>query len=812
MEFIIGVLLIVIALSIILGLSIYSLIQVMFLGRKRFLLTPILGAKREKGADAVLSGADLSRDMTVTQATMTGVGAMIGAGIFVLTGIAAGIAGPGLLVAFAFNGVVASLIALVYAELGSAIPEAGGGYVWARAGLGELNGFYSGWMSWFAAAVAGSLYSLGFSAYFVEFLVNLGLNFSKTESFILQKLIAVIAIFIFLIINQSGSAVMGKAETWISGIKVLILAFFILIGFTIIFSNPQTSMSNFEDFFPTKEGFFSIFLAMGFTFIAFEGYEVVCQTGEEIYDPKVNIPKSVIFSILIVVPIYILVGIVALGAFTVEGQSTWQFLGENQELGLLYAAEKMLPGLGLVVILFGGIFSTLSALNAAIYSSTRVAFALGRDGSLPKILGSVSPKNHTPKVSIGVTGFIIMFIAVIIPINIVAASADLIYMVLFFQVVIAAIIIRNKMRKSKVGKLDYGYKTPLFPLVPLMGGIILIVIFSFTILLHPEALVTTILWLLLGSIVYILYARDRKPIEAISKLERHALPRADYIPEEFFTTYLHKILVPVRGIREIEWDAIRIAIFIAHEFGNEITIYHYGNQPEEVFKPYCEELDRLKIRHECKIVRPPTKKLSDNDLIQHLIDIASTGEYQLAVVPTRIKRRFWQKSTSFHALRKMPIPGLQVIANKKPSTTNLLFRKVGVLTPGSKRDPFLLQLGIAVVSSIRMSELIAYHWTRVPNLITPKVMAEAPGVQKDIATFLSHIGEALRMGVPIEQRHVLGHDFIRSVEQVVNKDQLDLLLMGFGKPRLGRKPSDLLAKKINCTIVIFHGRPYFVKD
>ena len=267
MEFIIGVLLILIALSIIFALSIYSLIQVMFLGRKRFLLTPISRAKREKGADAVLSGADLSRDMTVTQATMTGVGAMIGAGIFVLTGIAAGIAGPGLLVAFAFNGVVATLIALVYAELGSAIPEAGGGYVWARAGLGELNGFYSGWMSWFAAAVAGSLYSLGFSAYFIEFLGNLGLHLSKTESFILQKLIAVIVIFIFLIINQSGSAVMGKAETWISGIKVLILAFFILIGLTIIFSNPRTSMTNFEDFFPTKEGFFSIFLAMGFTFI-----------------------------------------------------------------------------------------------------------------------------------------------------------------------------------------------------------------------------------------------------------------------------------------------------------------------------------------------------------------------------------------------------------------------------------------------------------------------------------------------------------------------------------------------------------------
>ena len=176
-DSLLGIILILIALTIIIGLCIYSLIQITFLARKRF----IIGSQKQKGADAVLNGADLSRDMTVTQATMTGVGAMIGAGLFVLTGIAAGLAGPGLLVAFAFNGVIATLIAMVYAELGSAMPEAGGGYVWARAGLGETQGFMSGWMSWFAAAVAGSLYSLGFGAYFVTFLDHIGISFPSNQ-------------------------------------------------------------------------------------------------------------------------------------------------------------------------------------------------------------------------------------------------------------------------------------------------------------------------------------------------------------------------------------------------------------------------------------------------------------------------------------------------------------------------------------------------------------------------------------------------------------------------------------------------------
>ena len=801
-ELMVGVILIGFAVAIILGLAIYSLIQAIFLGRKRY----IIGPQPFKGQDSVLSGADLSRDMTVTQATMTGVGAMIGAGIFVLTGIAAGIAGPGLLVAFAFNGVIATLIAMVYAELGSAMPEAGGGYIWARAGLGERQGFLTGWMSWFAAAVAGSLYALGFAAYFVALLGNIGVNFPVENIFFIEKIIAVFAIILFLIINQFGSSVMGKAEIWISGIKVLVLAFFILTGLIIITSNPTLTTTNFTDFFP--RGFFSIFTAMGFTFIAFEGYEVICQAGEEIYDPKSSVPKSVMLSILIVIPIYLLVGFVSLGAFSVEGQATWEFLSENKELGLLVAAQQMLPGLGLVVILFGGILSTLSALNAVIFSSTRVAFALARHGSLPPQLATVSTKTHTPVNSIYITGLVVILMAVLIPIEAVATSADLMFMILFGQVMIAAVVIRKKVRVSKE-KLDYGYKTPLFPLIPVLGGIALLFIFSFTLILHLESFLTTLIWLLLGVIVYEGYARKRVPLKVPSKLAKHARPRADYVPEEFFTTVLNNILVPVRG-RPHEWDTIRIAIHIAHEFGPKITLYHFGFKTEETFRNYTYELERFQIRHEVKIIKPSQKNISPRDTIQHLIEVANSGDYQLAILPSSRGRKFWEISISHNALRKMPIPGLQVFPSKKEIIKQkITFERVGALTPGSKRDPFLIQLGIAMVSSTRIADLVAYHWTHVPKLITPKVMSEAPGVQENISIFLHTIGEALRMGIPIEQRHVLGHDFVKSIAEVVKEDQLELLILGYGRPRLGRRPSEKLVRNIDCTAVVFHGRPFY---
>src|SRR4030066_1907126 len=108
----------------------------------------------------------LAREMSLMDATLIGVGAMIGAGIFVLTGIAAGVAGPGLLLAFGLNGVVTLFTAMAYAELGSCFHDAGGGYLWVKSSLPHPNGFLSGWMSWFAHAVACSLHALGFGASF----------------------------------------------------------------------------------------------------------------------------------------------------------------------------------------------------------------------------------------------------------------------------------------------------------------------------------------------------------------------------------------------------------------------------------------------------------------------------------------------------------------------------------------------------------------------------------------------------------------------------------------------------------------------
>ena len=237
----------------------------------------------------------LSRDLGLFHVTMIGVGAMIGAGIFVLTGIAAGHAGPALILAFALNGIVTALTALSYAELGSTFPEAGGGYMWVKEGMGGFHGFQAGWMSWFAHAVACSLYILGFGYYLWEAFRFLRLDtfispllasvFPGSESsyLLIQKILAVLVAVLFGYINFKGASETGKWGSFITILKVVILGGFAVSGFLVIFKNPEWTVK-FQPFM--DKGFGGVLGAMGLTYIAFEGYEIIVQSGEEIKNRK----------------------------------------------------------------------------------------------------------------------------------------------------------------------------------------------------------------------------------------------------------------------------------------------------------------------------------------------------------------------------------------------------------------------------------------------------------------------------------------------------------------------------------------------
>ncbi|MDX1631487.1 MAG: amino acid permease [Thermoanaerobaculia bacterium] len=498
----------------------------------------------------VQARAELSRDLSLFDITMIGVGAMIGAGIFVLTGEAAGVAGPALIVSFALNGLVTLLTAMVYAELGSAIPEAGGGYHWIQEGLPGANAFLAGWMSWFAHAVAGALYALGFRAFLFELLRlttampwdEMGLSLSLGK-----KIFGLSIALVFAYINYRGASETGMAGNVVTLAKLAVIGAFCFFGLKFMFfpelgpglgEGGGMGLDQLRPLIPEETGWLGILSAMGLTFIAFEGYEIIVQAGEEVKDPRRNIPKAIFLSLVIVTPIYMLVAFVLVGA-TVSGQlleglqtfgsgvaaelepgmENWKILRHVGELGLARAATQFVP-FGAVLILAGGMLSTMSALNATLFSSTRVAFAMGRDRQLPDRMSEISTKTSTPHFALAATTGLVLLMVAFVPLTTVAAAADIMFLLLFLQVNVAVITLRKKYGD----KLAYGYLMPFYPVVPILGIVTKLALAVFMFDHYPEAWWYVLAWLGTGGILFWFYAREREREEEAPRILVERVP------------------------------------------------------------------------------------------------------------------------------------------------------------------------------------------------------------------------------------------------------------------------------------------------
>ncbi|MEW5840413.1 MAG: amino acid permease [Thermoproteota archaeon] len=465
---------------------------------------------REDGGQQHHQQHQLVRTLGLVDIIMVGIAAMIGGAIFVLTGPAIGLAGSAVIIVLVLNGIITLFTAMVYAELGSAMPEAGGGYMWIREGLPRPNAFISGWMAWFAHIVAGSLYAVGFGAFVYtllqDYLPQAALGFLPTD-----KLIAVAAIAAFTYINVKGTSETGKTGTIVTFAQLGTIVVIIGFGFWAMQSNPGWQEKFVQQLLPLGLG--GLAAAMGLTFIAFEGYEVIVQTGEEVKNPKRNIPRAIFISLAVVVALYCLMAFVAISAIAPPGgEQPWEFIGKNGELGIARAADLFMP-YGLYVVLAGGIVSTLAALNATTFSSARVALAMGRNYNLPHALGAIHPVNKTPHVATVISGIIMAVMAYALPLADIALAAAVIFLLLFTQVNIAAITIR----RIYGDKLSYGFKIPLFPAIPIIGIFLKLGLAVYLLVTQPLSWGITVLWILVGFILYRMY-QFKKEVEHYAPL------------------------------------------------------------------------------------------------------------------------------------------------------------------------------------------------------------------------------------------------------------------------------------------------------
>lgn len=433
---------------------------------------------------------ELEKTLGPFSATMLGVGAMVGAGIFVLSGIAAGYAGPAVILAFLLNAIVALAVGSCYAELSAAMPRAGGSYYWVKTALGRPAGFAVGWISLYANVVVSSMYALGFGTFFVALLQRQGIHVS--ENFIV--IFAVLLTIAVSYLQYRGAHDLGAVENTVTLTKIILLLLLVAGGIAVINSSNEPAKA-LTPLMPN--GVTGLLMAMAVIFVAFEGFEVITRTGEEMHNPSRNMPIAIYASILVSTVLYIAIAVVLVAAISgPDGQPAWRYLGELGELGMATTARQLLPS-GDLIFYIAGIASTASAMIASTYSAIRVAFALGRSKDLPTSLAALHQVHHSPTNAVIFCGLLVLVFVLTLPIQDVAGAASQMFALLFSVVCFAAWRLRRKHPN-----LERPFRAPLLDVCAYIGiaaGIaVMVTLFNIT----PIAWLVSIAWLGLGVWVY----------------------------------------------------------------------------------------------------------------------------------------------------------------------------------------------------------------------------------------------------------------------------------------------------------------------
>lgn len=467
----------------------------------------------------------LARTLGIPEVALLGIGALLGGGIFTLLGPASGLAGGGLVLSMLIGAFISFINLNAYIALATTFPEAGGGYNWVRDGLGSIQGFLAGWFSWMAHAVACSLYAVSFGMIAEEFFFHL-LKFPEAVfgSGTWVTIFTVTAILFFGLINYRGVKLSGK----IGGVIVIaILAFlgvFLIFGLKQAITHIALVKFNFSPFLPM--GLAGVLQGAALFYIAFEGSEIQAQTGEEVENPAKVLKAGLFISWAVVTALYVLVAFVITAATDGGGVPSWQLLGKVSDRAMFESARQFLP-FGYSLMLVAGLLANLAALNATIYSSSRVLFALGRDKLVWQKLRFMHPIYFVPTRALLLSLVVIIIAATTLPLIDIASAATILFIALFMQLNLAYIQLRRQKPEAK-----WKHIVPLEPFLPIFGTVcyafLAIALFN----VSATALYFLLIWALFGLVNYFGYAqrveRDDHAREIVYEHSMRFHPKSEY--------------------------------------------------------------------------------------------------------------------------------------------------------------------------------------------------------------------------------------------------------------------------------------------
>ncbi|MYC90166.1 MAG: amino acid permease [Gemmatimonadetes bacterium] len=446
------------------------------------------------------------RHLGLLGATGVGVGAIVGGGILALAGVAFATTGPSAIVAFGLNGCIAFLTVFSFAELAARFPQSGGTYTYARKVLTVEVAFAVGWVVWFASVVAAVLYAMGFAVFLVPFLERIALlvngevpDWLGTRPALIVYALAAVGYYKWRL-TRAASGV----SQWETVGKVVVFAVVVVAGFFALATEPPPPGAlgaSFRPFF--AEGFAGLAQAMGYTFIALQGFDLIAAVGGEVRDAERNLPRAMFLSLGTALAIYLplLFLIVAVGT---PGRPIVEAAAANPEILVADAVRNFMGSAGYWLIVVAGLLSMLSALQANLLAASRFARTMGADRTLPPRLAHHAPGTGAPTAAIRLSAIVVALLIVAVPdVAAAGAMASLIFLACFALTHKIGYLARRRTGKPS------GFRTPAFPLVPVIGGSACLVIGLYQAVAVPPAGVLAAVWLGVGAVLYSLYLAPR---------------------------------------------------------------------------------------------------------------------------------------------------------------------------------------------------------------------------------------------------------------------------------------------------------------
>ena len=458
------------------------------------------------GGAAEQRAPEPQRTIGLVGATGVGVSAIVGGGIFVLAGVAFSTAGPGAALAFLFNGVIAALTALSFAEMSTAFPESGGAYSFAHRVLSVRAAFGVGWILCFAYIVAAALYALGFGHYAGEAIRGLiALTGASPPDWLTGRAVALLCAFLALGVYAEALTRNPKSSAEKATVgKLALFGVLILAGLWAVLVADEGSIGpRMDPFLPS--GFSGILMAMGFCFIAVQGFDLIPTIAGDIKSPVRNIPRAMLWALGIAMVVYLplLLIISMVGTPGDVGIST--LAGAHPETVMALAAEQFMGPIGYWLVVVAAILSTLSALAACLMAASQVAYRMATDRTLPRVLEKLHPDRATPLASIIFVTVVVVLLLILLPdLSAVGAAGSLAFLASFSLAHLTCYLARTRGIAEQ-----NGYLTPFFPIIPVLGGVICIALAVFQAVMVPSAGVICLIWLSVGSIGYMLFFSHR---------------------------------------------------------------------------------------------------------------------------------------------------------------------------------------------------------------------------------------------------------------------------------------------------------------